>query len=118
MTVSDVALLRSKLLESYSRSSRPSKKIAAGEDEFDVARGAECWSQMMSHALESVLNKGGTVRGEKTEISACSIVRVSCSSKKKCNTRLTVAFEKKIFVWVVFTEVPGCPWCKNPTGDF
>ena len=44
MTVSDVALLRSKLLESYSRSSRPSKKIAAGEDEFDVAGGAECWS--------------------------------------------------------------------------
>ena len=50
------------------------------------------------------MNKGGTVRGDKTEISACSIVRVSCSSKKKCNTRLIVAFEKKIFVWVVFTE--------------
>jgi len=44
LTVSDVALVRSKLLESYSRSSRPSKKIASGEDEFDVEGGAECLS--------------------------------------------------------------------------
>ena len=71
------------------------------------------------NVLESVSNKGGTVRGEKTEISACSIVRVSCSSKKKCNTRLTVAFEKKIFVWVVFTEsLVVKSLRKNLTGDF
>jgi len=27
--------------------------------------------------------------------------------EEKCNTRLTVAFKKKIFVWVVFTESLG-----------